>query len=91
MGRELTIAFQSRFGPQKWLGPATDETLVALAKAGKTKVVIFAPGFSADCLETLERPDPLAQAEPAEKAMSRRSDIRRFTSRPSRRMFRLPR
>jgi ferrochelatase len=54
MGRELTIAFQSRFGPQKWLGPATDETLVALARAGKTKVAIFAPGFSADCLETLE-------------------------------------
>jgi ferrochelatase len=54
MERELTIAFQSRFGPQKWLGPATDETLVALAKAGKTKVAIFAPGFSADCLETLE-------------------------------------
>ena len=53
-GRDLTIAFQSRFGPQKWLGPATDETLVALAKAGKTKVAIFAPGFSADCLETLE-------------------------------------
>ncbi|MBD8698760.1 MULTISPECIES: ferrochelatase [Sphingomonas] len=54
MGRELTVAFQSRFGPQKWLGPATDETLVELAKAGKTKVAIFAPGFSADCLETLE-------------------------------------
>ncbi len=53
-GRDLTIAFQSRFGPQKWLGPATDETLVALAQAGKTKVAIFAPGFSADCLETLE-------------------------------------
>ncbi|RZM07064.1 MAG: ferrochelatase, partial [Sphingomonas sp.] len=42
MGRELTVAFQSRFGPQKWLGPATDETLVELAKAGKTKVAIFA-------------------------------------------------
>ncbi len=53
-GRDLTIAFQSRFGPQKWLGPATDETLVTLAQAGKTKVAIFAPGFSADCLETLE-------------------------------------
>ncbi len=52
--RELTVAFQSRFGPATWLGPATDETLEALAKAGKTKVAIFAPGFSADCLETLE-------------------------------------
>jgi len=54
IGRELTVAFQSRFGPAKWLGPATDETLVALAQAGKRRVAIFAPGFSADCLETLE-------------------------------------
>lgn len=54
LGRPLTVAFQSRFGPAKWLGPATDETLVELAKAGKRRVAIFAPGFSADCLETLE-------------------------------------
>ncbi|WP_242414588.1 ferrochelatase [Sphingomonas panni] len=54
LGRSLTVAFQSRFGPAKWLGPATDETLVELAKAGKRRVAIFAPGFSADCLETLE-------------------------------------
>ncbi|MGN5375721.1 ferrochelatase [Sphingomonas hankookensis] len=54
IGRPLTVAFQSRFGPAKWLGPATDETLVELAKAGKRRVAIFAPGFSADCLETLE-------------------------------------
>jgi protoporphyrin/coproporphyrin ferrochelatase len=54
MGQELTVSFQSRFGRAKWLEPATDETLELLAKAGKRKVVIFAPGFSADCLETLE-------------------------------------
>ncbi|KQR82186.1 ferrochelatase [Sphingomonas sp. Leaf343] len=54
MGRPVTIAFQSRFGPARWLGPATDETLVALAQAGTRKVAIAAPGFSADCLETLE-------------------------------------
>ncbi len=54
LGRPLTIAFQSRFGPAKWLGPATDETLAALAKAGTRRVAIVAPGFSADCLETLE-------------------------------------
>ena len=54
MGRELTVAFQSRFGPAKWLGPATDDTLVELAAKGVRKVAIFAPGFSADCLETLE-------------------------------------
>ncbi|WP_445191175.1 ferrochelatase [Sphingomonas sp. Tas61C01] len=53
-GRDLVIAFQSRFGPAKWLGPATDETLEALARAGKKKAVVIAPGFSADCLETLE-------------------------------------
>ena len=54
MGRELVVAFQSRFGPAKWLGPATDETLAELAGKGVRKVAIFAPGFSADCLETLE-------------------------------------
>jgi protoporphyrin/coproporphyrin ferrochelatase len=54
LGRELTIAFQSRFGRAKWLEPATDATLERLAKEGKRKVVIFAPGFASDCLETLE-------------------------------------
>ena len=54
MGRELHVAFQSRFGPAKWLGPATDEELVRLAGEGRKRVAIFAPGFSADCLETLE-------------------------------------
>jgi ferrochelatase len=54
LGRELVVAFQSRFGPAKWLGPATDEELVRLAQEGRRKVAILAPGFSADCLETLE-------------------------------------
>jgi ferrochelatase len=54
MGRELVVAFQSRFGPAKWLGPATDETLEALPAKGVRKVAVIAPGFSADCLETLE-------------------------------------
>jgi ferrochelatase len=53
-GRELAVAFQSRFGRAKWLEPATDTTLAALPGQGITKVAIFAPGFSADCLETLE-------------------------------------
>jgi ferrochelatase len=53
-GRNLIIAFQSRFGPAKWLGPATDETLEALPAQGIRKVAVIAPGFSADCLETLE-------------------------------------
>ena len=54
LGRDLVVAFQSRFGPATWLGPATDETLAELARSGMKKVVIIAPGFSADCLETLE-------------------------------------
>lgn len=54
LGRELTVTFQSRFGNARWLEPATDDTLEALAREGKKKVAIFAPGFSSDCLETLE-------------------------------------
>lgn len=54
MGRDLIVAFQSRFGRAKWLTPATDTTLAELPAKGVTKVAILAPGFSADCLETLE-------------------------------------
>jgi ferrochelatase len=54
MGCELTLTFQSRFGRAKWLEPATDKVLEALAGQGVRKVAIVAPGFSADCLETLE-------------------------------------
>jgi ferrochelatase len=54
LGRELIITFQSRFGRAKWLEPATDTTLAALPGQGIKRVAIVAPGFSADCLETLE-------------------------------------
>jgi protoporphyrin/coproporphyrin ferrochelatase len=54
MGRDLVVSFQSRFGRAKWLEPATDATIERLAHEGKKKVAIFAPGFSVDCLETLE-------------------------------------
>ena len=54
LGRDLTIAFQSRFGRAKWLEPATDTVLAALPGNGVRKVAILAPGFAADCLETLE-------------------------------------
>jgi ferrochelatase len=54
MGRKLVVSFQSRFGRAKWLEPATDDTLMKLAREGTKKVAIFAPGFSVDCLETLE-------------------------------------
>ncbi|PTD25145.1 ferrochelatase [Sphingomonas fennica] len=54
LGRELIVTFQSRFGRAKWLEPATDATLAALPGRGIRKVAIVAPGFAADCLETLE-------------------------------------
>lgn len=54
LGRDLVVSFQSRFGRAKWLEPATDATLAALPGRNIRKVAIFAPGFSADCLETLE-------------------------------------
>ena len=53
LGRPVEVAFQSRFGRAKWLEPATDTQLEAFAKAGKS-VAVLAPGFAADCLETLE-------------------------------------
>ncbi|WP_439539425.1 ferrochelatase [Sphingomonas sp.] len=54
LGRELTVTFQSRFGRAKWLEPATDTVLEGLPGKGVKKIAIVAPGFSADCLETLE-------------------------------------
>ncbi|HXC73282.1 MAG TPA: ferrochelatase [Sphingomicrobium sp.] len=53
LGREVDVAFQSRFGKAKWLEPATDEVLAGYGRNGIT-VAVAAPGFSADCLETLE-------------------------------------
>ncbi|MEL7047411.1 MAG: ferrochelatase, partial [Pseudomonadota bacterium] len=49
--------FQSRFGNDVWLNPYTDETVERLAKEGVKSVALVAPGFSADCLETLEELD----------------------------------
>jgi ferrochelatase len=48
------VAYQSRFGRERWLGPATDDTLRELAGAGVRTVDVVCPGFAADCLETLE-------------------------------------
>ncbi|HMV17812.1 MAG TPA: ferrochelatase [Zoogloea sp.] len=50
----LVISFQSRFGRAKWLEPYTQATLEALARDGVTSVDVMCPGFTADCLETLE-------------------------------------
>ena len=54
LGREVKVTFQSRFGRAKWLEPYTDAVLGRLPGEGVKKVAIVAPGFSADCLETLE-------------------------------------
>jgi ferrochelatase len=48
------VTFQSRFGKAKWLEPYTEPTLVAMAQAGVQRVDVMCPGFTADCLETLE-------------------------------------
>ena len=53
-GIRFLTTFQSRFGRAKWLGPATDEVLAQEAAAGTKRLAIAAPGFAADCLETLE-------------------------------------
>ena len=54
LGREVDVAFQSRFGRAKWLEPATDATLASYSEAGVKRIAVATPGFSADCLETLE-------------------------------------
>lgn len=51
---EVDTSFQSRFGRDKWLEPATDDVLKAYPAQGITRIAIAAPGFSADCLETIE-------------------------------------
>jgi len=48
------VTFQSRFGYARWLQPATEPTLIELARAGARRVDVVCPGFPADCLETLE-------------------------------------
>ena len=51
---EIKTTFQSRFGPQEWLQPYTDKTLEELPSQGKKNILAICPGFSSDCVETLE-------------------------------------
>jgi ferrochelatase len=51
---QYTVSFQSRFGKAKWLEPYTQPTLEAMARAGTRRVDVVCPGFTSDCLETLE-------------------------------------
>jgi ferrochelatase len=57
LGRDehsLRLTYQSRFGRAEWLKPYTDKTVEALAREGVKNLAVVTPGFSADCLETLE-------------------------------------
>ena len=51
---EIKTTFQSRFGPEVWLKPYTDKTLEELPTQGKKNILVICPGFSSDCVETLE-------------------------------------
>ena len=51
---KLLLTFQSRFGTDEWLQPYTDKTMEKLARDGVRRIAVVTPGFSADCLETLE-------------------------------------
>ena len=50
----IKTTFQSRFGPQEWLQPYTDKTFETLPNEGKRNILVICPGFSSDCVETLE-------------------------------------
>jgi ferrochelatase len=55
--KKLRMSYQSRFGPSQWLEPYTDETVKTLTREGCANLVVMTPGFSADCVETLEEID----------------------------------
>ncbi len=53
----FVTAFQSQFGKEKWHGPATVDEVVRLAREGRRRVAVIAPGFAADCIETIDEID----------------------------------
>ena len=59
---QVLVTFQSRLGRAEWLQPYTEPTLVALAREGVKRVDVMCPGFTSDCLETLEEIDQEARA-----------------------------
>jgi ferrochelatase len=59
---QVVVTFQSRLGRAAWLQPYTEPTLIALAKQGVKRVDVACPGFTSDCLETLEEIDQEARA-----------------------------
>lgn len=52
--KNYRVAFQSRFGPEPWVGPSTQKLLAQLPRAGVEKLIVATPGFVCDCIETLE-------------------------------------
>jgi ferrochelatase len=58
---QIVVTFQSRFGRAQWLEPYTEPTLVAMARQGIKRVDVMCPGFTADCLETLQEIDQEAR------------------------------
>ena len=58
---DMLITFQSRLGRAEWLQPYTEPTLIALAQQGVKRVDVMCPGFTSDCLETLEEIDQEAR------------------------------
>jgi ferrochelatase len=54
MGDECMLTYQSRVGREPWLQPYTDEVIKNLAESGTRHIQVISPGFSVDCLETLE-------------------------------------
>lgn len=50
----FTVSFQSRFGREEWLRPYTDETLAVLGRRKLSRLAVLCPGFTSDCLETIE-------------------------------------
>jgi ferrochelatase len=51
---DYTVCYQSRFGPEKWVGPSTADILKGLNARGIVRPLVVAPGFTTDCLETLD-------------------------------------
>jgi ferrochelatase len=51
---DIVTTFQSKFGPEEWVGPATVDHVAELARQGKRHIAVVSPAFSADCVETLE-------------------------------------
>jgi len=69
LGRRAQLAFQSRVGRQKWLGPYTEEALDALAEAGQQAVVVVPVAFTGEHVETLQEIDILYRERAQQKGI----------------------